>query len=249
MSPKSTRFAGRTALVTGSTGGLGVAIAHALAAESAHVIVTGRSAERGEAVVADIATAGGSAVFIAADLGAGEGAVRAMAAAAGPVDILVNNAGIWSTPEPTADISEETLLESYQANVIAPFLLAGALAPGMADRGRGAIVNIGSITGLIGGDKSALYNSTKAAVHSLTKSWAAEYGPFGVRVNAVAPGPIATERAAESADHVAPVLARIPSRRMSTPEEVAAAVVFLAGDDAANIHGAVLSVDGGWAAT
>ena len=119
----------------------------------------------------------------------------------------------------------------------------------MAQRGHGAVVNIGSITGLIGGDKSALYNSTKAAVHSLTKSWAAEYGPSGVRVNAVAPGPIATERAAEAADHVAPVLARIPSRRMSTPEEVAAAVVFLAGDDAANIHGAVLSVDGGWAAT
>lgn len=249
MSPKNTRFAGRTALVTGSTGGLGVAIAHALAAEGAHVIVTGRNAERGETVVADIATAGGSAAFIAADLGAGEGAVRALAAAAGPVDILVNNAGIWSTPEPTADISEETLLDSYRANVIAPFVLTGALAPGMADRGSGAIVNIGSITGLIGGDKSALYNSTKAAVHSLTKSWAAEYGPAGVRINAVAPGPIATERAAESADHVAPVLARIPSRRMSTPEEVAAAVVFLAGDDAANIHGAVLSVDGGWAAT
>jgi NAD(P)-dependent dehydrogenase (short-subunit alcohol dehydrogenase family) len=101
---------------------------------------------------------------------------------------------------------------------------------------------------LIGGDKSALYSSTKAAVHSLAKSWAAEYGPSGVRVNAVAPGPIATERAADVADHRAPVLARIPSRRMSTPEEVAAAVVFLASDDAANIHGAVLSVDGGWAA-
>jgi NAD(P)-dependent dehydrogenase (short-subunit alcohol dehydrogenase family) len=110
------------------------------------------------------------------------------------------------------------------------------------------VVNIGSITGLIGGDKSALYSSTKAAVHSLTKSWAAEYGPAGVRINAVAPGPIATDRALEAADHVGPVLARIPSRRMSTPEEVAAAVLFLAGDDAANIHGAVLSVDGGWAA-
>ena len=154
-----------------------------------------------------------------------------------------------STPEPTEQICEATLLESYRANVLAPFLLTGALAPGMARRGRGVIVNIGSITGFIGGDGSALYNSTKAAVHSLTKSWAAEYGPVGVRVNAVAPGPIATERATESADHVAPVLARIPSRRMSTPDEVAAAVLFLASDEAANIHGAVLSVDGGWAAT
>jgi NAD(P)-dependent dehydrogenase (short-subunit alcohol dehydrogenase family) len=249
MSPKNTRLAGRTALVTGSTGGLGVAIVHALAAEGASVIVTGRNTGRGDVVVADIRASGGTATFVAADLGAGEAEVRRLAETAGPVDILVNNAGIWSTPEPTANISEATLLESYQANVIGPFLLTGALAPAMAQRGYGAVVNIGSITGLIGGDKSALYNSTKAAVHSLTKSWAAEYGPFGVRVNAVAPGPIATERAVEAADHVAPVLARIPSRRMSTPEEVAAAVVFLAGDDAANIHGAVLSVDGGWAAT
>lgn len=248
MSPKSTRLHGRTALVTGSTGGLGVAIAKALAAEGARVIVTGRNKVRGDAVVAGIRSAGGAADFVAADLGAGEDEVRRLAAAAGDVDILVNNAGVWSIPGPTADISEATLLESYRANVVGPFLLIGALAPGMVARGRGAVVNIGSITGLIGGDKSALYNSTKAAVHSLTKSWAAEYGPSGVRVNAVAPGPIATERAAEAADHVAPVLARIPSRRMSTPEEVAAAVVFLAGDDAANIHGAILSVDGGWAA-
>lgn len=249
MSPKNTRLAGRTALVTGSTGGLGVAIAHALAAEGAAVIVTGRNTERGDAVVTEIRASGGEARFVAADLGAGESEIRRLAEAAGPVDILVNNAGIWSTPLPSEQISEATLLESYRANVIAPFLLTGALAPAMAQRGHGAVVNIGSITGLIGGDKSALYNSTKAAVHSLTKSWAAEYGPSGVRVNAVAPGPIATERAAEAVDHVAPVLARIPSRRMSTPEEVAAAVVFLAGDNAANIHGAVLSVDGGWAAT
>jgi len=249
MSPKITRLAGRTALVTGSTGGLGVAIAHALAAEGAAVIVTGRNTERGDAVVTAIRASGGEARFVAADLGAGESEIRRLAEAAGPVDILVNNAGIWSTPLPSEQISEATLLESYRANVIAPFLLTGALAPAMAQRGHGAVVNIGSITGLIGGDKSALYNSTKAAVHSLTKSWAAEYGPSGVRVNAVAPGPIATERAAEAADHIAPVLARIPSRRMSTPEEVAAAVLFLASDEAANIHGAVLSVDGGWAAT
>ncbi|MEE6167157.1 MULTISPECIES: SDR family NAD(P)-dependent oxidoreductase [unclassified Mycolicibacterium] len=248
MSPENTQLQGRTALVTGSTGGLGVAIAKALAAEGARVIVTGRNKVRGAAVAAGIRSAGGVADFVAADLGAGEDEIRRLASAAGDVDILVNNAGVWSSPEPTADISEATLLESYRANVVGPFLLTGALAPAMVARGRGAVVNIGSITGLIGGDRSALYNSTKAAVHSLTKSWAAEYGPAGVRVNALAPGPIATERAAEAADHVAPVLARIPSRRMSTPEEVAAAVVFLAGDDAANIHGAILSVDGGWAA-
>jgi NAD(P)-dependent dehydrogenase (short-subunit alcohol dehydrogenase family) len=108
--------------------------------------------------------------------------------------------------------------------------------------------NIGSISGLIGHGGSALYGTTKATVHSLTKSWADEYGPSGVRVNTVASGPILTERNEEFADHVAPVLARIPSRRASTVAEIAAAVVFLAGDEAANIHGAPLSVDGGWAA-
>jgi len=249
MSPKNTRLQGRRALVTGSTGGLGVAIARRLAAEGAHVIVTGRDAERGAAVVGSIRAGGGSAEFLAADLGAGTDEVSRLVAAAGQIDILVNNAGLWAMPTPTADITEATLLESYRTNVLAPFLLTGALAPAMAARGSGAVINIGSITGFIGGDQSALYSSTKAAVHSLTKSWAAEYGPSGVRVNAVAPGPIATERALEAADHLAPVLARIPSRRMSTPEEVASSVAFLASEDAGNIHGAILSVDGGWAAT
>lgn len=253
MSPNITRLAGRTALVTGSTGGLGVAVARALAVEGAFVVVSGRNKERGDAVAAEIRAAGGKAEFVAADLGAGVAEVRRLAqqaleAAGGRLDILVNNAALWAMPEPSEEVSEQNLLESYRTNVIAPFLLTGALVPAMAQRGRGAVVNIGSITGLVGGDKSALYSSTKAAVHSLTKSWAVEYGPRGVRVNAVAPGPIATERVADVADQVAPMLARLPSRRMSTPEEVAAAVVFLAGDDAANIHGAILSVDGGWAA-
>jgi NAD(P)-dependent dehydrogenase (short-subunit alcohol dehydrogenase family) len=138
--------------------------------------------------------------------------------------------------------------DAFAVNVFAPFLLTGLLAPAMAQRGEGAIVNIGSIAGLRGMAGSAVYNANKAVMHSFTHAWADEYGPSGVRVNAVAPGPIATERAQEFADHTAPLLARIPSRRLSTPAEAAAAVVFLASDDASNIHGVVLSVDGGWAA-
>ena len=254
MSPNSTRLAGRTALVTGSTGGLGVTVAQALAAEGAFVVVTGRNGARGEAVVSDIRTAGGTAGFVAADLGgADEGAVhdladRAAAVAGGRIDILVNNAAMLLMPTPTADLSAELVQQAFTVNVIAPMLLTGPIAAAMAERGGGAVVNIGSITGLRGTAGSAVYDANKAAVHSLTRSWAAEYGPSGVRVNAVAPGPIATDRAAEFADHVAPLLARIPSRRMSTPAEIAAAVVFLASDDAANVHGAILSVDGGWAA-
>jgi NAD(P)-dependent dehydrogenase (short-subunit alcohol dehydrogenase family) len=254
MSPNDTRLQGRTTLVTGSTGGLGVAIAHALARAGAFVVVSGRSKERGDEVVARIRSDGGEATFVAADLSAGERDVHRVAqlavdAAGGRLDVLVNNAATLLLPMPTAEISEQLLRESFGVNVFAPLLLTGAVAPAMAQRGHGAIVNIGSIAGLRGAAGSAIYAATKAAIHSFTASWADEYGPSGVRVNAVAPGPIATERALEFADHVAPVLARLPSRRMSTPDEVAAAVLFLASDDAANIHGVTLSVDGGWAAT
>lgn len=253
MSPNDTRLSGRTALVTGSTTGLGAAIARALAADGASVVVSGRAKSRGDAVVAEIRARGGEAAFVGADLAAGDEEIRRLAAAAtdaagGRLDILVNNAATLLMPTPTADISERELREAFAVNVFAPFLLTGVLAPQMARHGGGVIVNIGSITGLRGAAGSAVYNANKAAIHSLTTSWADEYGPAGVRVNAVAPGPIATERQEEFAAHLEPVLSRLPSRRMSTPDEVAASVVFLAGDDAANIHGAILSVDGGWAA-
>ncbi|MDM3975279.1 glucose 1-dehydrogenase [Mycobacterium marseillense] len=253
MSPNDTRLSGRTALVTGSTTGLGAAIARALAAAGASVVVSGRTKSRGDAVVAEIRERGGEAAFVGADLAAGDEEIRRLAAAAtdaagGRLDIVVNNAATLLMPTPTADISERELREAFAVNVFAPFLLTGVLAPQMARHGSGVIVNIGSITGLRGAAGSAVYNANKAAIHSLTTSWADEYGPAGVRVNAVAPGPIATERQEEFAAHLGPVLSRLPSRRMSTPDEVAASVVFLAGDDAANIHGAILSVDGGWAA-
>ena len=253
MSPNNTHLSGRTALVTGSTGGLGVAIAKALAVDGAFVVVSGRNRSRGDAVVTDIRSAGGDAAFVAADLGAGEEEVRRVAATAteaaqGHLDILVNNAATLLMPTPTADVAERVLRDAFGVNVFAPFLLTGVVAPEMARNGGGVVVNIGSITGLRGTNGSAVYDANKAAIHSFTKSWADEYGPSGVRVNAVAPGPIATDRQREFADHVEPILARLPSRRMSTPDEVAAAVVFLASDAAANIHGAILSVDGGWAA-
>lgn len=254
MSPEDTRLAGRRALVTGSTGGVGVAIAKALAADGAFVVVSGRDEARGDAVVAEIRSTGGTAAFVAADLAAGGEAARRLADAAtetagGGIDILVNNAATLLMPTPTADITERELRDVFGVNVFVPFLLTGLLAPRMAAHGGGAVVNIGSITGLRGSSGSAVYSANKAAIHSFTKSWADEYGPAGVRVNAVAPGPISTERQAEFADHIAPTLSRLPSRRASSPEEVAAAVVFLVSEAAANIHGTILSVDGGWAAT
>jgi NAD(P)-dependent dehydrogenase (short-subunit alcohol dehydrogenase family) len=249
------RLYGRTALVTGSTDGIGAAIAATLAAEGAYVIVTGRDTVRGDKVTAaingdaQVSQEGGTAVFVPADLGHGAGVrelagtVRAVAGRA--PDILVNNAAMLIAPGPTAELSEELIDAALAVNVKAVILLTGLLAPEMAARGNGAIVNVGSINGLIGMDGSALYSMTKAAIHSLTRSWAAEYGPAGVRVNTVAPGPTVTERTAAFADLIRPILDRAPSRRANTPDEVGRAVAFLASEDASSIHGAMLSVDGG----
>ena len=172
----------RTALVTGSTGGIGRGVAQALAAEGARVVVTGRDAERGSDVVQRIETAGGRADFVRADVGRGLVALKdlvnhATSRAGGHLDILVNNAAMVVDPGRTADVGERLLDQALAVNVKSVFLLTGLVAPAMAARGDGAIVNMGSISGLIGTDGSALYNMTKAAIHSLTRSWAAEYEP------------------------------------------------------------------------
>src|SRR6266576_1699483 len=140
---------GRIALVTGSTDGIGVAIARTLAAGGAKVIVSGRNAERGEQVVQSILDRGGEARLAAADLSTADG-IRALAAAAGPVDILVNNAAMLVAPQPSIDVPEDVIDQALATNIKAVFLLTGLLAPAMADRGTGAIVNVGSINGLVG---------------------------------------------------------------------------------------------------
>jgi NAD(P)-dependent dehydrogenase (short-subunit alcohol dehydrogenase family) len=248
-----TRLAGRTALVTGSTEGIGAGVALAFATEGAHVVVTGRNAQRGSEMVERITAHGGKADFVQADLARGLSAVQELAGeatslAGGHLDILVNNAALLINPGPTADVGEELLDQALAVNIKSVFLLTGLVAPGMVARGQGAIVNVGSINALLGMNGSALYGMTKAAIHSLTKYWAAEYGPHGVRVNTVAPGPTLTARNEQIKDLLAPMLARLPSGRASTLTEVAAAVVFLASDDASNVHGSTLSVDGGWSA-
>ncbi|WP_445150755.1 SDR family NAD(P)-dependent oxidoreductase [Baekduia sp. Peel2402] len=234
----------RTALVTGSTSGIGRAIAVALAADGLRVAVSGRDAARGEAVAEEI---GG--VFVAADLGESAAAARTLAARAtealgGQIDVLVNNAGVYPSGA-TAELSDADADALLAVNVRAPHALVAAIAPAMAARGDGVIVNVGSWISRVGMPQGALYGATKAAVEQLTRSWAAEFGSSGVRVNAVSPGVTRTEGTAGAAAVLDAMAARTPAGRVGEPEDVAAAVAWLASDGARFVHGATIDVDGG----
>ena len=244
----TTDLTNATALITGGTSGIGKATADQLAALGAHVVVSGRDRARGEAVVADIRAAGGVADFVAADLG-DEHSVRDLAARAtelggGHVDILVNSGGIFPFG-PTADTPTAQIDEVFAVNVRAPYLLVAALAPTMAERGHGAIINVTTMVAEFGMNGMGLYGSSKAALGLLTKSWAAEFGPAGVRVNAVSPGPTRTEGTIPMGEALDQLAQAGPAGRVGQPEEIAAAITFLATGEASFIHGVVLPVDGG----
>src|SRR5712692_813634 len=185
-----------TALITGGTSGIGRAVANKLAQMGVHVLVVGRNVERGEKTIAEIRAAGGQADFISSDLrdasSAHQVARRAVELGNGHVDILINNAGVFPFG-PTHETTEDVFESVYSLNVKVPYFLVAELAPRMAKRGKGAIVNVSTMIADYGAAGMSLYGSSKAAVNLLTKAWAAEYGPRGVRVNAVSPGPTRTE--------------------------------------------------------
>jgi NAD(P)-dependent dehydrogenase (short-subunit alcohol dehydrogenase family) len=237
-----------TALITGGTSGIGRAAATKLAQLGIHVIVVGRNAERGEKTVAEIRAAGGKSDFVSSDLrdasSARGVARRAIELGNGHIDILINNAGIYPFG-PTHETTEETFDRVYSLNVKVPYFLVAELAPLMAKRGKGAIVNLSTMAADYGAPGMSLYGSSKAAINLLTKVWAAEYGPNGVRVNAVSPGPTRTEGTDAMGEGLEQLAAQAPAGRPATADEIAEAIVFLAKDRASFIHGAKLAVDGG----
>src|SRR6266568_1670215 len=237
-----------TALITGGTSGIGRAAANKLSQLGIHVVVVGRHVERGEKTVAEIRAAGGKADFISSDLqdasSAREVARRAVKLGGGHVDILINNAGIYPFG-PTHEMTEEMFERVYSLNVKAPYFLVAELAPLMAKKGKGAIVNISTMAADYGAPGMSLYGSSKAAINLLTKAWAAEYGPKGVRVNAVSPGPTRTEGTEAMGEGLEQLASQAPAGRPATADEIAEAIVFLATDRASFIYGATLAVDGG----
>lgn len=249
----ASRLAGRSAVVTGSTSGIGAATARTLAAEGAHVVVSGRDVERGEAVVREIVADGGRADFLAADLAGSYAGLRTFAADAtallgGRVDILVNNAGVYPV-DATHELADGELDRMLAINIRAPHVLVAALAPAMAERGSGAVVTVGSWMAQVGSPFGAMYTATKAADEQLTRSWAAEYGPRGVRFNAVAPGVTATGGNAAFRSVLDQMAATTPAGVVVQPEDVARGVLYLVSDDAAMVHGITLYVDGGISVT
>jgi NAD(P)-dependent dehydrogenase (short-subunit alcohol dehydrogenase family) len=234
-----------TALITGSTGGIGAATAALLAAEEYEVVISGRDEERGSAVVKQITAEGGNARFVAADLHDLD-SLRALAEAAGPVEVLINNAGMFpGAPLVSQDV--ESFDAAFALNVRAPYFLSAALVPGMIERGRGSIVNVSTMAARVGMPGLSTYGATKAALESLTRTWAAELGAHGVRVNAVAPGPTGTEMflASMDADTQSAVAASTILGRVADPQEIARVITFVATDAGSYLTGATIAADAG----
>jgi NAD(P)-dependent dehydrogenase (short-subunit alcohol dehydrogenase family) len=240
MSAHQQDLQGQRALVTGATSGIGRAIAGQLARDGAEIVVHGRDAGRGAQAVAAIEASGGRAQFVAADLGDAV-AVRRLAGEAGDIDILVNNGG-FSVFGPSADLDVATFDAMFASNVRAPFLLVAALAPAMAARGSGSIISISSMAGQIGLAGGAAYGATKASLSAMTRAWAAEFSPSGVRVNAVAPGPVATGAPAERTEALGKTTLL---DRAASADEIAEVVAFLASPRASYLTGAIIAADGG----
>ena len=241
-------LAGKKALVTGATSGIGRAIAVRLAEAGATVYLSGRRAELGKETVELIEKAGGTGHFIVSDVAKLDD-VRKLAQEVGEVDVLVNNAGIFPFA-PTPEQSVETYDQVFDVNVRGTYFLTAALAPAMVAKKKGAIINISSIGAAVGNPVTSVYSASKAAMDALTRSWAVEFGAHGVRVNSVAPGPVRTDAAVTQAGEVFDEFSnQLPLGRVGEPNEIADVVLFLASDRSSFVTGTVLAADGGYLAS
>ncbi|HEY2174930.1 MAG TPA: SDR family NAD(P)-dependent oxidoreductase [Mycobacteriales bacterium] len=231
----------RTAVVTGSTSGIGKSTALALARDGFDVVIHGRDPERGAATVEEITAAGGRARFVAADL-SDAADVERLASEAGEVDVLVNNGG-FSWFGPTDQLDTDTFDRLFASNVRSAYQLVAAVAPRMAKAGRGSIISVDSMAGRVGLAGGAAYGATKAALTAMSRAWAAEFSPAGVRVNTVAPGPVFSNGA--EPERIETLGRTTLMGRAAQPEEIAEVIAFLASDKSGYVTGAVFPVDGG----
>jgi gluconate 5-dehydrogenase len=244
-------LSGRLALVTGSSTGLGYAIAQGLARAGARLVLNGRDPARLDAAAATLAADGATvaiAAFDVADPAAVTAGIGAVLAAHGPLDIVVNNAGV-NRRQPLDAFTDAEWHALLAVNLDGPFHVARAVMPGMKARGRGKIVNVCSLASEIGRPNIVPYAASKGAVQMFTRALAVELAPFGIQVNGIAPGFFATAMNAAliaDAEFDTWVRRRTPAGRWGDPAEVAGAAVFLASDAASYVTGHVLFVDGGF---
>ena len=238
-------------LITGALTGIGRATALAFAHEGADVVVSGRRDDAGEALVSELRGLGAEAEFIRADVrheGDVQNLVDKTVARFGRLDIAVSNAGTEGRPGPVTEQSADSYAATFDTNVLGVLLSMKHELRVMQAQGFGSIVNLSSTMGQRGAPGASLYTASKHAVEGLTKSAALEGAAFGVRVNAVAPGPIETamlDRFTGNADRKAGLVAGVPLKRAGRPEEIADAIVFVASGKASFISGQVIAVNGG----
>jgi NAD(P)-dependent dehydrogenase (short-subunit alcohol dehydrogenase family) len=248
------RLENKVALITGGTSGIGQATALRFALEGAKVSITGRDKERGQAVVKTIQNRGGRGIFVRSDVRFADEcqeAVEATLSAFGRLDILFNNAGVYF-PNTALDCSEEEWDLTVDISLKGTYLMSKSVLPAMIQQGSGVIINNASGWGLVGGPQAAAYCAAKGGVVLLTKAMAIDHSRQGIRVNCVCPGDVETPmlyedarlRGVDWAEYLTEASDR-PMGRVGRPEEIAAAVLFLASDDSSFMTGAALAVDGG----
>jgi NAD(P)-dependent dehydrogenase (short-subunit alcohol dehydrogenase family) len=247
------RLNDRIAIVTGAAHGIGKAIAEVFAEEGAWVLVADLDDAAGEATAAGIVARGGRAAFRHVDVSDASQVAAAVAEAAGVdggrIDVLCNNAAYLGPWHDVVSAPRDEWEKCLQTGLLGTAHFLRAVLPLMVPRRSGSIVNIASIQGIVGARTSAAYTSMKHAVVGLTRSVAYDYAPHNIRANVICPGPIATRIAPRPGDELhRRQISKTPLGRVGQPREVALAALFLAGEDASFITGAVLPVDGGWTA-